>query len=165
MAKIFKFDGDFRSPEWRFISDSEKEEIGLTFDQDGEFWMSFKDFVNYFDRLEICNLNPDSLADDEQTTDKKKWEMSVFEGEWVRGVTAGGCRNHLQTFSHNPQYRITLTDPDEDDDENKCTIIVALMQKNRRAQRNMGVECLTIGFAIYHVSEVESWKFVPQQRP
>lgn len=77
--------------------------------------------------------------------------MSVFEGEWVRGVTAGGCRNNLQTFSHNPQYRITLTDPDEDDDENKCTVIVALMQKNRRAQRNMGVECLTIGFAIYHV--------------
>lgn len=55
------------------------------------------------------------------------------------------------TFWHNPQYRITLTDVDEGDDEEKCTVIVALMQKNRRSQRNIGMDCLTIGFAIYHV--------------
>lgn len=57
-----------------------------------------------------------------------------------------------ETFWHNPQYTIELTDPDEDDEENKCTVIVALMQKNRRAQRKMGAECLTIGFAVYHVN-------------
>ncbi|XP_076300874.1 calpain A isoform X3 [Lasioglossum baleicum] len=138
-----------QSPEWRFIPDHEKEELGLTFDMDGEFWMSFQDFTHYYTQLEICNLNPDSLTEDELNAGKKKWEMSVFEGEWVRGVTAGGCRNFLETFWHNPQYRITLEYPDEDDD--KCTVIVALMQKNRRAQRRMGAECLTIGFAIYHL--------------
>ena len=57
-----------------------------------------------------------------------------------------------ETFWHNPQYIITLEDPDEDDEESLCTVIVALMQKNRRAQRKMGAECLTIGFAIYKVS-------------
>lgn len=41
---------------------------------------------------------------------------------------------------------------DDDDEEGKCTLIIALMQKNRRAQRNMGMDVLTIGFAIYHVS-------------
>ncbi len=56
----------------------------------------------------------------------------------------------LETFWHNPQYRVTLEYPDEDDD--KCTVIVALMQKNRRSQRRMGMDCLTIGFAIYHVN-------------
>lgn len=143
----------------------------MTFDDDGEFWMSFKDFQQHFNRLEICNLTPDSLTEEELTEGhKKKWEMSVFEGEWVRGVTAGGCRNFLgkiscnntvliiqilclftETFWSNPQYRITLTDVDEDDDENKCTVIIALMQKNRRAKRKMGMDVLTIGFAIYYV--------------
>ncbi|XP_023027799.2 calpain-A isoform X3 [Leptinotarsa decemlineata] len=140
------------APEWRFISESEKEELGLTFDNDGEFWMSFKDFQKHFSRLEICNLNPDSLSDEElREGHKKKWEMSVFEGEWVRGVTAGGCRNFLESFWHNPQYRITLTEVDEGDDDGNCTMIVALMQKNRRLIRKAGVDLLTVGFAIYHL--------------
>ncbi|CAK1549400.1 unnamed protein product [Leptosia nina] len=143
-----------KSPEWRFIPESEKEELGLTFDDDGEFWMAFKDFSQHFDRLEICNLNPDSLDPEECPEGcTKKWEMSVFEGEWVRGVTAGGCRNYLESFWKNPQYIVTLTDPDEDDEENKCTIIVALMQKNRRSQRHQGLECLTIGFAVYRLPD------------
>ncbi|XP_035737794.1 calpain-A-like isoform X5 [Vespa mandarinia] len=142
-----------KSPEWRFIPDHEKDELGLTFDIDGEFWMSFQDFTQYFTQLEICNLNPDSLTEGDINAGKKRWEMSVFEGEWVRGVTAGGCRNYLETFWHNPQYRITLEYPDEDDD--KCTVIVALMQKNRRAQRRMGADCLTIGFAVYYLEHPE----------
>ncbi|KAL0810472.1 hypothetical protein ABMA28_010606 [Loxostege sticticalis] len=143
-----------KSPEWRFIPESEKEELGLNFDDDGEFWMAFKDFAQHFDRVEICNLNPDSLDPEECPEGcTKKWEMSVFEGEWVRGVTAGGCRNYLESFWRNPQYTITLKDVDEGDDENKCTIIVALMQKNRRSQRHQGLECLTIGFAIYRLPD------------
>ncbi|KPJ04933.1 Calpain-A [Papilio xuthus] len=114
-----------KSPEWRFIPESEKEELGLTFDDDGEFWMSFKDFVNHFSRVEICNLNPDSLDPEECPEGcTKKWEMSVFEGEWVRGVTAGGCRNYLESFWKNPQYTVTLKDVDEGDDENKCTVSI-----------------------------------------
>uniref|UniRef100_A0A0K8T1H6 Calpain catalytic domain-containing protein n=1 Tax=Lygus hesperus TaxID=30085 RepID=A0A0K8T1H6_LYGHE len=145
-----------KSAEWRFISESEKEEIGLVFEFDGEFWMSFTDFVKRFSRVEICNLSPDSLTEAElRAEDKKKWEMGVFEGEWVRGVTAGGCRNFLETFWHNPQYIVELTDPDEDDEDNKCTILIALMQKHRRSQRKMGAECLTIGFAVYHLEEPE----------
>lgn len=58
--------------------------------------MSFKDFQKHFDRLEICNLNPDSLTDEELSEGhKKQWEVSFFEGEWVRGISAGGCRNFL----------------------------------------------------------------------
>uniref|UniRef100_A0A0A1XHT6 Calpain-B n=1 Tax=Zeugodacus cucurbitae TaxID=28588 RepID=A0A0A1XHT6_ZEUCU len=141
------------SAEWRYIPDSQKEELGLTFDADGEFWMPFQDFLNNFDRVEICNLSPDSLTEEQEDSGKRKWEMKMFEGEWLSGVTAGGCRNFLETFWHNPQYVITLTDPDEDDDDGKCTVIVALMQKNRRSKRNRGMECLTIGFAIYHLTD------------
>lgn len=96
-----------RSPEWRFIPEHEKQEIGLVFEEDGEFWMSYRDFVKYFMRMEICNLNPDSLTEDELTkNDKKRWEMSVFEGEWVRGVTAGGCRNYLRKYNSRLVYKV-----------------------------------------------------------
>jgi calpain len=55
---------------------------------------------------------------------------------------------YTETFAMNPQYTIDLEDPDEN---GECTIVVALMQKNRRAQKKYGVDCLTIGFAIYKV--------------
>lgn len=74
---------------------------------------------------------------------------------WIRGATAGGCRNFLETFACNPQYVITLEAP-EDDEHDKCTLLVALMQKNRRAQRKYGMDCLTIGFAIYALPDPES---------
>ncbi|XP_052861504.1 calpain-B-like isoform X3 [Anopheles cruzii] len=142
-----------KSAEWRYIPDAQKEELGLNFDHDGEFWMSYRDFTRYFDRMEICNLSPDSLSDDQLNRGKIRWEMSMFEGEWAMGSTAGGCRNYLDTFWHNPQYVMRLDDPDEDDAEGNCTVIIALLQKNRRSRRNMGVECLTIGFAVYRVTD------------
>lgn len=43
------------SPEWRYIPEDQKNEIGLTFDRDGEFWMSFQDFLSHFDRVEVRN--------------------------------------------------------------------------------------------------------------
>lgn len=49
--------------------------------------------MNYFDRLEICNLSPDSLEEEE--AGKTKWNMNILEGAWVYGSTAGGCRNYI----------------------------------------------------------------------
>ncbi len=40
--------------------------------------MSYKDFMNYFDQLEICNLTPDALDDD--FSQRPKWEVANFEG-------------------------------------------------------------------------------------
>jgi calpain len=40
-----------RSAEWQFIPDEEKENLGLTFEADGEFWMSYKDFTRYWDQV------------------------------------------------------------------------------------------------------------------
>lgn len=71
-------------------------------------------------------------------------------GAWdeARG-TAGGCRNYVDTFVKNPQYVIELTE--DDDGDGKCSCLVALMQKNRRKQRKMGVQDLCIGYSIYKV--------------
>ncbi|XP_053684463.1 calpain-B-like isoform X2 [Sabethes cyaneus] len=142
-----------KSPEWRFIPEETKKEIGLIFEVDGEFWMSYQDFVKHFDRIEICNLSPNCPIVRQQG--EYPWKQASFEGEWAIGSTAGGCRNYPDTFWHNPQYVISLEDPDKDDDDAKATAIVALMQKHRRSKRNKGIDCLTIGFIIYRVTEAD----------
>ncbi|CAD5122448.1 DgyrCDS10873 [Dimorphilus gyrociliatus] len=139
------------SKEWKFISDAEKKKIGLVFDNDGEFWMSFQDFSTAFHKLEICNLGPESPLDEK--THKRKWEGTKQNGCWKRNVNAGGCRNYLETFWTNPQYRVTVTDPDEDDEENLGTIIVGLMQIGRRKLRKEGKDLLTIGYVIYELKD------------
>ncbi|XP_069668699.1 calpain-B-like isoform X3 [Periplaneta americana] len=146
-----------KSKEWKLVTDEEKKNEDLTFDNDGEFWMSFKDFSERFTNIEICSLSPDAMVEGMALRGgQHMWKMSMFEGDWVKNVTAGGCSNNLDTFSCNPQYLVALVDPDEGDTDNKCTLIVALMQKNRRKQRKMGKQTLTIGFEIYHLEDPDN---------
>ena len=58
--------------------------------------------------------------------------MTKFEGEWITNKTAGGCTNYPDTYGTNPMVRISVKDPDEDDDDTLCTVRVQLIQKHRR---------------------------------
>ncbi|KAK3599185.1 hypothetical protein CHS0354_041026 [Potamilus streckersoni] len=142
-----------KSQEWQFISEQEKRSIGLTFDDDGEFWMSFDDWKKNFQKIEICNLGPDSIDDEDTAKGKKRWEAKDEHGEWIRRVNAGGCRNYLESFWTNPQYRVTLVDPDDDDNEDQCTMLIGLLQKDRRKKRKEGMDMLTIGYVIYKLKD------------
>lgn len=51
--------------------------------------MSFDNFKSNFTKLEMCNLTPDALQGEERNS----WTVSVNQGRWVRGSSAGGCRN------------------------------------------------------------------------
>uniref|UniRef100_A0A2K6CM59 Calpain-2 catalytic subunit n=1 Tax=Macaca nemestrina TaxID=9545 RepID=A0A2K6CM59_MACNE len=135
-------------PSWNTIDPEERERLTRRH-EDGEFWMSFSDFLRHYSRLEICNLTPDTLTSDTY----KKWKLTKMDGNWRRGSTAGGCRNYPNTFWMNPQYLIKLEEEDEDeeDGESGCTFLVGLIQKHRRRQRKMGEDMHTIGFGIYEV--------------
>ncbi|XP_042560428.1 calpain-2 catalytic subunit-like [Clupea harengus] len=139
-----------RSSEWQYVSSEDQSRLKNA-SEDGEFWMSFSDWMDHYSRVEICNLTPDALDDDEV----EKWSLSKFEGNWRRGSTAGGCRNFPNSFWQNPQFVIKLDEEDDDPDDNEagCTFIVGLIQKNRRKMRKMGEDMQTIGFAIYEVPE------------
>ncbi|XP_020928778.1 calpain-9 isoform X2 [Sus scrofa] len=131
------------SSEWRSVGPAEQKRLCHTALDDGEFWMAFRDFRAHFDKVEVCNLTPDALEEDAV----HKWEVTVHQGSWVRGSTAGGCRNFLDTFWTNPQIKLSLTEKDEGQEE--CTFLVALMQKDRRKLKRFGANVLTIGYAIY----------------
>ncbi|XP_013920876.1 PREDICTED: calpain-8-like isoform X2 [Thamnophis sirtalis] len=126
-----------------------------------EFWgallekayakMSFSDFKKQFTNLEICNLSPDLLT----CNQARKWNMKLLHGTWQSGSTAGGSPNYPVTYWTNPQFKIKLEEPDDDQEANACepccTMIVGLMQKNRRRQKMKGEDWLKIGYCIYQL--------------
>uniref|UniRef100_A0A674DKC5 Calpain 2, (m/II) large subunit b n=1 Tax=Salmo trutta TaxID=8032 RepID=A0A674DKC5_SALTR len=132
------------SSEWNSVDDSERQNVKA---DDGEFWMSFTEFLRHYSRIEICTLTPDTLTDDSV----KHWSVCNYDGSWRKGSTAGGCRNHAYTFWMNPQFVIRLDEEDDDPDDNEvgCSFVVGLIQKNRRRLRKVGEDMHTIGFAIY----------------
>ncbi|KAM9717944.1 LOW QUALITY PROTEIN: calpain-1 catalytic subunit [Menidia menidia] len=133
------------SREWDSVDRSVRSRLQNR-SEDGEFWMSFSDFLREFSRLEICNLTADAL----QMNQTKKWSSALYQGEWRRGSTAGGCRNFPATFWLNPQFKVALQHPDAPG-QSDCSFR-ALMQKDRRKKRREGKDMETIGFAVYEVS-------------
>ncbi|XP_048586552.1 calpain-B isoform X2 [Nematostella vectensis] len=145
-----------RSPEWQELSQDEKRSLDLEFDVDGEFWMSFEDFKSHFDKLEVCMLDVENAIDKTQISFNSRLE----NGSWRKHVSAGGCRNFLETFHTNPQFRITLHDGNEDED-NLSTVVIALMQKDRRRSTlaNPIGSNHTIGFALYKIDVITKRKY------
>uniref|UniRef100_A0A3P9NIK8 Calpain 2, (m/II) large subunit, like n=1 Tax=Poecilia reticulata TaxID=8081 RepID=A0A3P9NIK8_POERE len=100
--------------EWTgaWSDNSEDRERLTNRSEDGEFWMSFSDFLREYSQLEICNLTPDSLTDDEY----QKWAETEFEETWRRGVSAGGCRNYPGSSSSSSLFLLL------------CSVIIILVE-------------------------------------
>ncbi|KAG5454187.1 Calpain, variant 2 [Clonorchis sinensis] len=140
-----------KSPEWGGISAEEKQILDLKFRDDGEFWMSYDDFVTCFSRLEVCHLGLESLEYDQDYRGKRRLDEAIFSGHWEKNVNAGGCMNYRNTYWTNPQFRIAVVDPDPDDEEQKATIIIGLMQRDVR--KKSGAQFFPIGFTLYQVPQ------------
>uniref|UniRef100_A0A673GUR0 Calpain-3 n=1 Tax=Sinocyclocheilus rhinocerous TaxID=307959 RepID=A0A673GUR0_9TELE len=134
-----------KSNDWAALATSEQDKERLRPTEQGEFWMCFEEFKKNFTKLEICNVTPDTLEDDKML----KWNVTTHEGRWVKGCSAGGCRNFPDTYWTNPQFRLVLLEADTK--EKTCTVVVALMQKDRRKERCSGATLHNIGFAIYEM--------------
>uniref|UniRef100_A0A8C6Y9X5 Calpain 8 n=1 Tax=Naja naja TaxID=35670 RepID=A0A8C6Y9X5_NAJNA len=136
--------------EWKYINPKQRNTLHRQA-IDGEFWMSFSDFKKQFTNVEICNLSPDPLI----CNQAHKWNMKLFHGTWQSGSTAGGSPDYPATYWTNPQFKIKLEEPDDDQEasacEPCCMMIVGLMQKNRRRQKIKAEDWLKIGYCIYQL--------------
>lgn len=100
------------SPEWSDTPPQECERVQGKL-QEGEFWMSYPDFVQTFTHLEIVHLDNDTSRDEPSLHHKNTWQMRLYQGNWQKGVSAGGCRNNPDTFHINPQLHLLLSELEE----------------------------------------------------
>ncbi|XP_043548374.1 calpain-5a isoform X2 [Chiloscyllium plagiosum] len=133
------------SQEWQKVSKGEREAMGVTVRDDGEFWMSFDDFCVNFTDLVVCRIINTSFFSFHKT-----WEEAMVKGSWTRHEDplknrAGGCINNRDTFLQNPQY---MFDVKKETDE----VLICLQQKDVRYNRKQGRgEKLSMGFEVYKV--------------
>ncbi|NXT44928.1 CAN14 protein, partial [Pelecanoides urinatrix] len=145
----WKGDWSDSSYKWELLSPKEKILLRKK-KEDGEFWMSLRDFKIHFVDLTICKLTPDLMSQE----DGKKWMYSLQSGRWVKGSTAGGSLGFCNvTFWMNPQYWLNVL-PVEDSKKSlgSCNVVISLMQKHNSKHRNRAPH-LFIGFSLYKYQE------------
>ena len=70
------------------MSEETRQSLNLRIEQDGEFWLSYNDFISHFDALMLAHLTPDTLAavmfnDNRKlilNREKFEWGEKCFEG-------------------------------------------------------------------------------------
>ena len=131
------------SPEWKNVPKGERERMGMNFDDDGEFWMEFGDFMRNFNEVSICRIINTSVL-----SIRKTWNENYSFGSWlIASDRAGGCINNRATFCFNPQYLFEINSSSE---SKSTEMLISLDQMSRRF---LGKENLTIGFFIMKVEE------------
>lgn len=140
---------------WQQLPLQDRQNLGLKSRADGEFWMTYEDWVDNFIRMQICHISPDALKSSRQGPEGHQWNCLQFDGEWQLDVSAGGAgfgKNNM--FWQNPQYlvRLPYADPGHDD----CVLIAACLQKYTRQKRRQtnGKACEEyIQLRIFRVNE------------
>ncbi|NXL57602.1 CAN14 protein, partial [Chordeiles acutipennis] len=153
----WKGDWSDSSYKWELLSPKEKILLRKK-KEDGEFWMSLRDFKIHFVDLMICKLTPDLMSQE----DGKKWMYSLKSGRWVKGSTAGGSLGFCNgTFWMNPQYWLNVL-PAEDTKRSLgfCSVVISLMQKHGSKHRNRAPH-LFIGFSLYKQYQENNRKMPP----
>uniref|UniRef100_A0A8B9PY54 Calpain 6 n=1 Tax=Apteryx owenii TaxID=8824 RepID=A0A8B9PY54_APTOW len=140
------------SEEWKKVSNSERKRLGLTVENDGEFWMTFEDWCKNFTDVDICRIVNTSYFSVHKT-----WEKKMMRGAWTKNSEpllnrSGGCFDNRETFLQNPQY---IFDVKKTEDK----VLVSLQQEDRRRYKKEGKgESIPIGFEILKVEDNRSYR-------
>ncbi|KAL1518074.1 hypothetical protein ABEB36_001754 [Hypothenemus hampei] len=128
------------SDEWSKFCGLEYEKLQAKLNEN-EFWIPLSEFLDTFTNLEVVHLDSDTSRDEPSLHNKNTWQMRLYQGNWQRGVTAGGCRNNPDTFHINPQLQLLLSDMEE--------VVVSLNQDSI-------MEPKVIGFTAYSLPKAST---------
>ncbi|XP_045150797.1 calpain-10 [Echinops telfairi] len=106
---------------WRRVQAAEAADL-LAQLQDGEFWVDEEEFVREFDELTIgFPISEDGYLQSLHSG-RTLCHTQALPGAWVRGESAGGCRNH-SSFPSNPKFWLHVWEPSE--------VCLAVLQRPR----------------------------------
>ncbi|XP_030312395.1 calpain-10 isoform X4 [Calypte anna] len=108
--------------------------------KDGEFWVDEEEFFREFDEITMGFPVNEEGQLQSLYTEKVLYHSQNLFGSWVRGQSAGGCRNN-SSFPTNPKFWLRVCE--------KSEVCIALLQKRSkcRADRAGRIQNLT------HVAE------------
>ncbi|KAM9274927.1 calpain-10 isoform 5-T5 [Cariama cristata] len=91
--------------------------------QEGEFWVDEEEFFREFDEITMgFPVNEEGQLQSLYTEKVLCHSQNLF-GSWVRGQSAGGCRNN-SSFPTNPKFWLRVCE--------KSEVCIALLQKHRK---------------------------------
>ncbi|XP_074955212.1 calpain-10 isoform X4 [Phalacrocorax aristotelis] len=91
--------------------------------QEGEFWVDDEEFFREFDEITMgFPINEEGQLQS-LYTEKVLYHSQNLFGSWVRGQSAGGCRNN-SSFPTNPKFWLRVCE--------KSEVCIALLQKHRK---------------------------------
>ncbi|KAM9543813.1 calpain-10 isoform 4-T5 [Guaruba guarouba] len=91
--------------------------------QEGEFWVDEEEFFREFDEITMGFPVNEEGQLQSLSTGKVLYHSQNLFGSWVRGQSAGGCRNN-SSFPTNPKFWLRVCE--------KSEVCIALLQKRRK---------------------------------
>ncbi|XP_065604301.1 calpain-10 isoform X2 [Cyrtonyx montezumae] len=91
--------------------------------QEGEFWVDEEEFFREFDEITVGFPVNEEGQLQSLYTEKVLYHSQNLFGSWVRGQSAGGCRNN-SSFPTNPKFWLRVCE--------KSEVCIALLQKHRK---------------------------------
>ncbi|XP_071748375.1 calpain-11 isoform X4 [Lepeophtheirus salmonis] len=136
------------SKEWEKLGERDKELLSIRIQNEGEFWISFDDFIYEFSQLDLVHIGPDDWMSETALHNKKPWRAVLARRRWRSGYNAGGSPAYPETTALNPQFHIQIPRT-----PNKCHVVVSVTQQYNTIPlgRKWKNKLHHIGFAVYEV--------------
>ncbi|XP_051695308.1 calpain-10 isoform X2 [Oryctolagus cuniculus] len=106
---------------WSQVEPADQAEL-LAQLQEGEFWVEEEEFLREFDEVTVGYPVTEAGHLQSLYTEKVLCHTRALPGAWVKGQSAGGCRNN-SGFPSNPKFWLRVSEPSE--------VYVAVLQKPR----------------------------------